>query len=559
MPSLDRKELAALPLLLVPYALMVQAWWFVCDDAFITWRYSRNVANGFGPRYNLGDELPVEGYSDFLWMLIGAAFEAVGVAPRLAVPWVSAVCGVAVVAWVWKFLRDRTSPLSALLGAATMALTPPFAVWSTSGLETMAQVLCLWGTFVFLVHGDDDSPRHATIAGVFGLALALVRTEGIAWCVVLGALAAALRWWQGRPIGPALSRYAATLLVPFAIYYAWRTAYYQSLVGNTAKAKVHLGPDTLARGLMYVALYVATLLAPLLALPAAASALRGPRRVEAATAAFMAVAVTGYAVVVSGDYMTWFRILVPTLPFVAVVAGLALHRLEQRSGKAAAGLVGAFAVTLGLLPGFDVHLVPESARESLSIREKLGFFRSENQQWTAMNEHVSTWTEKGLALKLYAKPGDTYVAAAIGATGYYSDLYIYDRNGLVNREVAEQPWNGELRSPGHDKVVDRSFFFDKNPDILDAKVLTTARLSSQLRAALKEMEATEVQDRYYPDVFPLPAEGRKAADKVLLALRRADDPTEAQARWAEFKTHLAGLKGAAEELPPVTTEGSDEP
>jgi hypothetical protein len=250
---------------------------------------------------------------------------------------------------------------------------------------------------------------------------------------------------------------------------------------------------------------------------------------------------------------------VPSVPFVVISLALAWKGWETSGGRNQVAAMGAALAVLSVLPALDVHLVPAPAREAVSIREKLGFFRSENQQWEAMNEHVATWSEKGRALKLYAKPRERYVAAAIGALGYYSDIYIYDRNGLVNREVAEQPWNGELRSPGHDKVVDRSFFFDKNPDILDAKVLTTARLSAQLRAALKEMEATEVQDRYYPDVFPLPGEGRRSGDKVLLALRRADSPTDAQARWAEFKTHLAGLKGAAEELPPVTSEGQDEP
>ena len=39
------------------------------DDAYITFRYSRNLAEGLGPVWNAGD--PVEGYTNFLWMLFG--------------------------------------------------------------------------------------------------------------------------------------------------------------------------------------------------------------------------------------------------------------------------------------------------------------------------------------------------------------------------------------------------------------------------------------------------------------------------------------------------------
>ena len=47
--------LAGLPL----YALLVARFDFVCDDAFISFRYARHLAGGLGLRYNLGVEPPV--------------------------------------------------------------------------------------------------------------------------------------------------------------------------------------------------------------------------------------------------------------------------------------------------------------------------------------------------------------------------------------------------------------------------------------------------------------------------------------------------------------------
>ena len=39
----------------VAYALLVARFWFVCDDAWISFRYARHLAEGVGLRFNPGD------------------------------------------------------------------------------------------------------------------------------------------------------------------------------------------------------------------------------------------------------------------------------------------------------------------------------------------------------------------------------------------------------------------------------------------------------------------------------------------------------------------------
>ena len=41
---------------------------FVQDDAYISFRYARNLADGFGLVWNIGER--VEGYTNFLWTLL---------------------------------------------------------------------------------------------------------------------------------------------------------------------------------------------------------------------------------------------------------------------------------------------------------------------------------------------------------------------------------------------------------------------------------------------------------------------------------------------------------
>ena len=47
----------------IPYSLLTYRFWHNIDDAFISFRYAKNWAMGYGPRYNLGLQQPEEGYS----------------------------------------------------------------------------------------------------------------------------------------------------------------------------------------------------------------------------------------------------------------------------------------------------------------------------------------------------------------------------------------------------------------------------------------------------------------------------------------------------------------
>ena len=44
---------------------------YVPDDSYISFRYAENLADGHGLRFNQGEQ-PVEGYSNFLWILLCA-------------------------------------------------------------------------------------------------------------------------------------------------------------------------------------------------------------------------------------------------------------------------------------------------------------------------------------------------------------------------------------------------------------------------------------------------------------------------------------------------------
>src|SRR5215831_10052766 len=124
---------AALVVLLVAAACLMT--WFAVyqvDDAFIVYRYARNLAGGLGFVFNPGER--VEGVTCFLWTVALAPFAALGLPlPRVA-PVLTAVCGLltlVVVARRHADLEGRDALARAdLVPSLLLATSPAFAYWS---------------------------------------------------------------------------------------------------------------------------------------------------------------------------------------------------------------------------------------------------------------------------------------------------------------------------------------------------------------------------------------------------------------------------------------------
>lgn len=188
----------AAALLLIVYLLGAARFNFLCDDAFIAFRYAKNLAQGHGLRFNLSEVPPVEGFSNFGWVLIMSGVEALRLDPAVCSRGLSVSCGMVLTLLLFRYVRRRIglALFPAFLATLFFVTLPPVAVWSTSGLATMPFALLVFVAFEILT-GDTDR-RRAWSAALAGLAIVLLRTEGIAWALVLAAVAATNRALQGR-------------------------------------------------------------------------------------------------------------------------------------------------------------------------------------------------------------------------------------------------------------------------------------------------------------------------------------------------------------------------
>ena len=217
--------------------------WFLCDDAFISFRYARNLLEGHGLVYNPGEY--VEGYSNFLWVLeLAVLWGAFGLRPEHMAPWLSVICtGGTLAALLWWVARLPGLPHRGLVGWMALGLvcsSATFAVWTSGGgLETRQFTFLI----VLAVVGLTLYPERRRVLLGVSLSLAaaaLTRPEGplfaaccFTWYVVQR------RTTTGRWL-PAWHT-TATLVVPcvgiVVGHYLFRYGYYGEWLPNTYYAK----------------------------------------------------------------------------------------------------------------------------------------------------------------------------------------------------------------------------------------------------------------------------------------------------------------------------------
>jgi hypothetical protein len=119
---------------LVPHSLRFDS---INDDAYISFRYARNLAEHGQLVFNLGER--VEGFTNFLWTVILAFGIKLGFDPVAASRFLGVVFGVGALALVVRLslrLDDEQPSRWHFVAPVGLAATGAFACWCTGGLET---------------------------------------------------------------------------------------------------------------------------------------------------------------------------------------------------------------------------------------------------------------------------------------------------------------------------------------------------------------------------------------------------------------------------------------
>ena len=334
--ALSRRSalLLALVAMIVATSVTMILWRATFDDAYITFRYSRHLAEGYGfGAWNHSGER-VEGYTSLLWMLLLAGATRLGVDVLVA----SKVLGigaalVVIAALVWRH-DDRPAFLSGLF----LALYVPFLLYAATGMEAVA--------FTSLVTLAVVGP--AASQPIVAALLVAMRPEG---ALVTSFVVLSLAWRGERRRWIVATAVAGGLTFAVIALHRWMT--YHALAPNTYYAKVAGGGiGHVKLGAVYVGGWILAHLLVVAFLAIGAVALWRARDRRGLTCVALLAAYILYIASAGGDPPTAFplwRHFVHIAPAWLLVAMTGLTSIvRHRPWKQVAAVVGlALAANLG--------------------------------------------------------------------------------------------------------------------------------------------------------------------------------------------------------------------
>lgn len=489
------------------YVVAALAAWvvrFVQDDAFITYRYARNLARGEGLVFNPGER--VEGYTNFLWTVLHWIPERLGWSSPVFSQVVGIALMVATVAVTLRLARRVFSSESfAFLVALVLLANMTFLAYATGGLETMQQTLLVTSVAALLLPVPDPS-RGSVVArrvsaGLCAGAAILTRMDS-AVLVTTWILVSLIVAWRREPDRSVATQRtlsaAAQIGLPAAIlvlpWFAWKLSYYGDLLPNTfyAKSAASAWVPPLY-GIFYLVVFFISYAAFLLIG-------RWRRRrselfaVHGVAQLLVVVPVWFlYICVVGGDFME-FRFMVPIMPVLAMVAAFLLDRYTNaRSQVLLLAVLLVFSASHRVMP----TIVPYPV---LTFREL--------SHWP--NDSTTTWKGKGelLAEQFPGGPdveGQPVLAVApLGVLPYFADLPTIDMLGLTDPVTAREGYAIEPYYPGHVRMARVQHLVDRGANLVLAQPGSTEPVPGRSSYRLSELTFL------YPsvDLFELPDDAR---------------------------------------------------
>lgn len=234
--------LMLLLLLLGKFALI---WGYTMDDAYITIRYAQNWVNFGVLGWNINDPVPVEGYSNTLFLLLSSAAVYLGLNAIVLFKLVSMVAMLANV-WLVLFFCQRLNPKLQLLAVLFYISYPGFVLWGMSGLESLVFVtfnLFALAFFIRLTERDEKITTDAVLIGLFVFLAGVTRPEGPLMGIVIGVVLVFLRLYQRnyrRFVAEALPM-GLTFFTLYGVYFYCRWSYFGEIFPNTYYVKSHTG------------------------------------------------------------------------------------------------------------------------------------------------------------------------------------------------------------------------------------------------------------------------------------------------------------------------------
>lgn len=176
-------------LLLSFISVAVSTWSFKFDDSFISFRFAKHLAMGYGLRWNIS-EPPTEGYTNFLLVIALVPFIKMGFDPLTVTRVLSwlAIFGTFLLIFNFAKRLNKNTDLLHWLAASLILIVPETKEICLTGLETTIYTFFLLFTFITgessLKNPEDKNKLY--LFSFLAFLTFLIRPEGILLCPILG-------------------------------------------------------------------------------------------------------------------------------------------------------------------------------------------------------------------------------------------------------------------------------------------------------------------------------------------------------------------------------------
>ncbi len=436
------------------YILFVYHNRYITDDAFISFRYARNLFEGHGLAYNTGER--VEGYTNFLWtILMSLSFIL-----NIEITTFSYILGISIqlITLFFVYLLGKKYFQKKSLGLFLTVLTATnftFIVNATGGLGTMLQglwvVLLLYLITIF-------EKNQQNILLVFGGAISslaiLTRLDSVILIIPL-LVYVVLKTTTRKKI--------LFLVIPIIIivgtYFIWKLSYYGTLLPNTFYAKTN-GIHYYLLGFQYVSSFLLSYcLVPITIIFISKISQVIEQRLNLALITSILIWFL-YLVYIGGDFME-YRFFVAIIPLIYILTiKLLTLNLSQR-------LKVIIISCLLISPSMFQHSFKSDNPTLDRLNIFCRFVAKTNIFNQLLNHTTLSWENAGLILAeaLNNDPSVSIGITAAGTIPYYSRLPTLDILGLNDAWISRNGVEYQ-QVPGHRIIAPLNYLIKQNVNLL---------------------------------------------------------------------------------------------
>ena len=406
------------------------------DDAMISMRYARNLANGAGLVWNPGGER-IEGYTNPLWVVYMALFHLFPIAASkmsLLIQASGAIFLIANLFFVQKIAeRLSGSWMVGLLAVILTAFYVPLNNWGLQGMEVSILTL-ITGVAVWLslqvLRTRRFSPWLFVLLGIS----TLIRIDmAVPYVVILVFLLLAVPEQRKPNLVWGLGLLAAFLLFQ-TLFRLW---YYGDLLPNTYYLKMTGSPLLLriGRGLYVLSQFILSFNWILFGLPFVILIFRRDRAILLPF--LLILGQLAYSVYVGGDAWEhrggsnrYISIIMPAF-FILFVYAADLIRRAVSSKFQEAGSSANFLTQAGFFAFLLASMINFNFEENIRSLERWALLRQ-----PTFIEGNKEYVQISLALEKITRPDAKIAVVSAGAIPYFTDRYAIDLLGKSDAKIS---------------------------------------------------------------------------------------------------------------------------